>query len=291
MSTRFASQDLRSRIEQGRPALRRWVRKAERPILAAFLSIVERQARVGAVQPAVERVLATALRQVQMTQEQRGGRSTPRLRSPVVQAVVDQFHNLYYEDRGTWRQNTWQGVTTFKCPLDLWLYAEIVHRLRPGLIVETGTAYGGSASYLGMLLDLAAHGSVVSVDINPKPVRPIHPRVTYVPGSSTDPAIVDVVRARLPTDGSPVMVILDSDHSERHVYQELLLYADMVTRGSYLIIEDTNVNGHPTHPGHGPGPMEAAVRFLAERSDFRVDRSMHRFHLTQNPRGFLKRVR
>jgi cephalosporin hydroxylase len=68
-----------------------------------------------------------------------------------------------------------------------------------------------------------------------------------------------------------------------------MAYADAVTPGSYVIVEDTNVNDHPVYASHGPGPWEAVEWFLAQRSDFAVDKSMHRHHLTFNPRGYLKR--
>ena len=68
-----------------------------------------------------------------------------------------------------------------------------------------------------------------------------------------------------------------------------MAYADAVTPGSYVIVEDTNVNDHPVYASHGPGPWEAVEWFLARRSDFAVDASMHRHHLTFNPRGYLKR--
>ena len=60
--------------------------------------------------------------------------------------------------------------------------------------------------------------------------------------------------------------------------------------GDYLIVEDTNVNGHPTYEEFGPGPMEAVRRFLGENSDFEVDRRCERFLMTLNPNGYLKRV-
>jgi cephalosporin hydroxylase len=232
-----------------------------------------------------ERHLARLLEQLKVTENRRA-----RLKSPAVRELIDAFHRLWYDDRGTWRATKWQGVTTWKCPLDLWLYQEMIHALRPGLIIETGTAYGGSATYMGWLCDIIDNGRIVSVDIAPKTDElPRHPRVTYLRGSSTDPSIVEQVRDMI-TPGEPVMVILDSDHSEAHVRNELLAYADLVTPGSYLIVEDTNVNGHPAHPRHGPGPMEALNWFLSQRSDFTIDESKHRYHLTLNPRGYLKRT-
>jgi cephalosporin hydroxylase len=62
-----------------------------------------------------------------------------------------------------------------------------------------------------------------------------------------------------------------------------------VTPGSYLIVEDTNLNGHPVEPEYGPGPMEALDAFLAETSDFSIDPRGEKFFLTFNPRGYLKR--
>ncbi len=60
--------------------------------------------------------------------------------------------------------------------------------------------------------------------------------------------------------------------------------------GSYLVVEDTNVNGHPVMPEHGPGPYEAVQEFLKEDSRFQVDRSREKFLLTYFPGGFLRRV-
>ncbi len=87
------------------------------------------------------------------------------------------------------------------------------------------------------------------------------------------------------------MVILDSDHSRDHVAKELELYADLVTPDSYLVVEDTNVNGHPVNRTHGPGPMEALDRFLASRNDFYRDRNRERYLMTFNPKGFLRRAK
>jgi cephalosporin hydroxylase len=84
------------------------------------------------------------------------------------------------------------------------------------------------------------------------------------------------------------MVILDSDHTEPHVRRELELYSPLVTPGSYLVVEDTNVNGHPVFPDFGPGPMEAVVDFLASTDDFEVDPDMERHLMSFNPNGWLR---
>lgn len=81
-------------------------------------------------------------------------------------------------------------------------------------------------------------------------------RVEFVKGSSTDPSIVAELRRRV--EGHRVLVILDSDHSKDHVLAELKAYAPMVSVGSYLIVQDTNVNGHPVRNEHGPAPMDSS---------------------------------
>ena len=85
------------------------------------------------------------------------------------------------------------------------------------------------------------------------------------------------------------MVTLDSDHSRDHVLEELRIYSKLVTPGCYLIVEDSNINGHPVLPDFGPGPMEALEDFLAEDSSFVVDRSREKFLLSFNPRGCLRK--
>jgi len=212
---------------------------------------------------------------------------------PVVRdAIVQQFHNLWFgAGTNTWFNNClYRGTPVLKHPFDLWIYQELVDRLRPELIIETGTWSGGSARYLADLCDLFGTGRVVSIDVEHQGEVPEHPRVTYLLGSSTAPAIVDEVRNQLPPDGH-VLVMLDSDHSADHVYAELEAYAPMVTLDSYLIVEDTAVNGHPVWPSYGPGPHEAVEKFLETTRDFEVDRGPEKFMFTSNRDGFLKRIR
>ena len=200
------------------------------------------------------------------------------------------FHELYYNSADqTLRKTKWLGNRVIKCPLDLWVYQEIICEIRPALIVETGSGRGGSALFMASVCDLIEHGRVVTIDTRDVE-RPQHERITYLLGSSTDPPVVE--RARIEAAGErSVMVILDSDHSAEHVLEELRCYAPFVSPGSYLIVEDTNVNGHPVVPEHGPGPMEAVQEFLATEPgrEFAVDRACEKFFMTLNPGGYLKR--
>ncbi len=206
-------------------------------------------------------------------------------------SVVTEFHRLYFDARAfnmTWRNTQFMGHAILKCPLDLWLYQEILHTVRPALIVETGTAFGGSALYLASICDFLNSGQIVTIDIESREGRPEHPRVTYLTGSSVSPDIVDQVRDLTRASG-PVLVLLDSDHSYDHVLAELRAYRAIVSPGSYLIVEDTNLNGHPVEPEHGPGPMEAVETFLRDHREFAHDSAMDKFLLTFNPGGYLKR--
>jgi cephalosporin hydroxylase len=113
--------------------------------------------------------------------------------------------------------------------------------------------------------------------------------VTYVQGSSTDEHVLEIVRSAV-TVAEKVMVVLDSDHSADHVFNEMCSYADFVTPGSYLIVEDTNINGWPVVADFGPGPMEAVDKFLLQDDRFLIDGTREKFFLTFNPRGFLRRI-
>jgi len=219
-----------------------------------------------------------------------GGAPTVRHRAATLLTppVTAAFHYLYYH-QSTWMHTWWLGHRVMKNPLDLWIYQEMLYEQRPELIIETGTAHGGSALYLASICELIGTGRIVTVDVEDRSGRPVHERVRYIKGSSTDPGIVDELRAEADA-ASGVLVILDSDHSAAHVTAELAAYSPLVTRGSYVIVEDTNVNGHPVYRRFGPGPMEAVEAFVAGTHEFTVDRSREKFHFTFNPKGYLKRT-
>jgi cephalosporin hydroxylase len=210
-------------------------------------------------------------------------------------AIVDGFHRLYYNEgdasQGTWKNTYWLGTPVCKCPLDLWVIQEILVAVRPDIIIETGTGRGGSAVFMACICDILQNGQVVTIDVTDRSDRPAHDRVTYLHGSSTAPEIRAEVESivREHPDSPTVMVLLDAAHNAEHVLEELRIYHQLVSPGSYLIVEDTNVNSHPVEPGFGPGPTEAIETFMSENDAFFVDTDMEKFHLTFNPGGFLKR--
>lgn len=203
---------------------------------------------------------------------------------------IDEFHKLFYDHaRTTWMDTRWLGVLVFKNPFDLLIYQEIIHEVRPSLIVECGSNSGGSALFFATLCDLVGNGKVVSIDIEAK-LRPSHSRLSYLTGSSVDPQIIGRVRDMV-RPGDSVLMSLDSDHTKAHVLAEMRAYGPLVTVGSYMVVEDGNVNGHPVHPGHGPGPAEAIAEFLASDNTFAQDRTREKFFMTFNPGGYLKKTR
>jgi cephalosporin hydroxylase len=205
--------------------------------------------------------------------------------------IVDGFHKLYYNRmERTWKNNTfWLNVPVAKCPLDLWIYQEIICETKPDVIVETGTAFGGSALFMASMCDLVNRGSIITIDVVEQLGRPRHERIKYLSGSSTSAEIVEEVKSMINPEAR-VMVILDSDHSTKHVLDEISSYNPMVTKDCYLIVEDTNVNGHPVMPLHGSGPMEAVEQFIRRRRDFVIDQQREKFFMTFNPKGYLRRI-
>jgi cephalosporin hydroxylase len=208
------------------------------------------------------------------------------------QTIVDSFHDLYYNGPAgagqLYLQTYWMNVPCLKCPLDLWIYQEIIAEIKPSLIIETGTHLGGSALYLAHLLDVLGSGEIFTIDIVENPARPTHPRIKYIKGSSADAELIHSLISSRPAETR--LVILDSDHSKPHVLRELELLAPYVSPGSYLIVEDTNINGHPTYPEFGEGPFEAVAEFLSRNQNFTPDNSREKFLMTFNPKGFLKRL-
>ncbi len=205
------------------------------------------------------------------------------------------FNKQYYESNA-WCGLHFLGTRLQKCPTDLWMYQQIVYETRPDLIVECGTAEGGTALFLATVCDALNNGHVLTVDVCPNSwkgnplIRRDHNRITYCIGDDVR-GMAEEFMSDFVKDYERVMVILDSNHRYDHVIQQLHIYGKYTTVGCYMIVEDTNLNGHPVCEFHGPGPMEAVEEFLVDNKNFEIDKGREKLLLTFNPNGYLKCIK
>ena len=188
----------------------------------------------------------------------------------------------YYESF-VWQNTTWRGRTVLKPPTDLWRLQELIVKRKPDYIIETGTHSGGSALFYSDLCELLDNGQVVTVDI--EKCEPLHPRMTCITGDCLE--VVDEVRSRI-TKSDHVMVILDSDHRPEHVRKEIALYAPLVTKREFLVVEDT-IPFEWKDEGwvNDLGPV--VDEFLETHSNFKRIPDKYGI-LTFSPGGWLERV-
>jgi cephalosporin hydroxylase len=204
---------------------------------------------------------------------------------------------------------SWMGRPVIQLPEDMIRMQEVIHQIKPDVIVETGVAHGGSLIYYSSLCKAMDKGRVIGIDIeirlhNRTAIEQHHlsDRITLVEGSSTAPEIVAQVKAMV-KPGETVLVILDSNHTYAHVYDELEAYADMVTLGSYIVATDGVMlevadvpRGHPEWVTDNP--TFAAHDFAANHSEFVIEQPSWPFNeseLDQNithwPGAWLKRIK
>jgi cephalosporin hydroxylase len=207
---------------------------------------------------------------------------------PIPEELKVEFVDAFWRSHA-WRKTTWLGHSVPKPPTDLIAYQEMITRVRPEWIVETGTRNGGRALFLASICELLGHGRVLSIDPRKAEGRPQHPRITYL---TANPAQGDTARQvrDIVGDAPNAIVVLGSRGSRQRMVAEFNLYSPLVPLGSYVVMEETIVNGHPVWPSFGPGPTEAVKNVINTRGDFAPDPDMERSGLTFNPHGFLKRV-
>lgn len=183
-----------------------------------------------------------------------------------------------------WAETHWLGKQVVKCPMDLWVYQEILVETKPDLIIETGTSGAGSAFFFASVMDQIGKGHIITVDTITYPhlCHP-HPRITYRVGDSIAPDMVADIR-RFAKDYGPngrVMLSLDSLHTYPHVGAELAAYADLVTPGCYCVVEDVFYADGEGGGDPGWGGM-ALYEFHAAHPEFKRDLTRERHLLTSN---------
>jgi cephalosporin hydroxylase len=174
---------------------------------------------------------------------------------------------------------TWMGRPIIQIPDDILRIQEVIYRLKPDVIVETGVAHGGSLILYASLCKAMGRGRVVGVDIEIRPhnrkaieAHEMSPLITLVEGNSIAAETVDRVRALL-KPGDKVLVILDSCHAKAHVAGELEAYQALVTPGSYIVATDGCMKDlHDVPLGRSEWredhPTAAAAEFAAKHPEF-----------------------
>ncbi len=209
--------------------------------------------------------------------------------------VADRFTTIWAERGDTWFRNRFMGIPTWQNPMDAWVTLEILWDVKPDIVLECGTFKGGSALLWAMFLEhVNPKARVVTIDLQPqaweaRKRKLAIERISFLAGSSTAPEIVEQVYEL--AKGKRVLAILDSSHTRDHVLAELRAYADLIAVGSYIVVQDGSVCGHPVDAEPCPGPYEAVEDFLAEDDRFVAVREHERHLMTSNTLGYLKRVR
>jgi cephalosporin hydroxylase len=246
--------------------------------------------------------------QRQLIQEDGDGRRALPLHSPEAFAVLSRW---WLEVGWTQKYSygfTWMGRPLVQLPEDVLRIQEVIWRVRPDVIVETGVAHGGSLVFYASLCKAMGRGRVVGIDVEVRPhnraaieAHPLAGYITLIEGSSTDEGVLRRVR-ELVRPGETVLVLLDSCHSREHVLAELRAYAPLVSKGSYLVATDGIMAEIASAPGTRPewawdNPREAARAFARERPDFAAEEPAFPFNegaITQRvtywPSAFLRRV-
>ena len=205
---------------------------------------------------------------------------------------------------------SWLGRPIIQYPQDMIAMQELIWKVKPDLIIETGIAHGGSLIFTASMLTLLEtcgeieNGRVLGIDIdirehNKKAIQdhPMSKKITMFEGSSVSDQMIKKVND-FAKKGKRIMVILDSNHTHDHVLAELEAYANLVSKDSYCIIFDTVIedmpdNSFPNRPwGKGNNPKTAVWKYLKTHSEFEIDENIQNKQLiTVAPDGYLKRIK
>jgi cephalosporin hydroxylase len=198
----------------------------------------------------------------------------------------------------------WLGRPIIQYPQDIIAVQEIIWKVRPDIIIETGIAHGGSLIFYASMLELIGRGEIVGIDIdiryhNRREIEnhPMSSRVKMIEGSSIDIAVVEKVYEYAEGKHN-VLVCLDSNHTHSHVLKELELYSPLVKENNYIIVFDTIIEDLPNElfvdrPWNKKNNPKTAVReFLNNNNRFKVDKEFEsKLLITVAPEGYLKCIK
>jgi len=185
---------------------------------------------------------------------------------------------------------TYRGIPTTKCPFDYALYQMIISEVKPDLIIEIGTLKGGSALYLGDLLDILGFGIIHTIDIkkNYEKVLLKHPRIKLFTGGWEN---YDLKETR---GFKKILVIEDGAHTYECTMGAIKKFAPFVSINSYLIVEDGIVDELGMKKKFNGGPVRAIHEFLKDNINYKIEKKWCDFfgkNATFNVDGYLRRIK
>lgn len=199
----------------------------------------------------------------------------------------------------------WLGRPIIQYPQDMMAIQEIIWKVKPDLIIETGIAHGGSLIFSASLLELIGKGIVLGIDVDIREhnrlaieKHPLSERIRMIEGSSTDKKIFENVKG-FAKDAKKVMVLLDSNHTHQHVLEELNMYSTLVKKGSDLVVFDTVIDDMPKRFflnrswGKDNNPKSAIKEFIKKKNNrFKIDNMIvNKLLITCAPDGYLKCIK
>ena len=185
---------------------------------------------------------------------------------------------------------TYKDVPCIKCPFDYVIYQMILNQVKPDLIIEIGTNHGGSALYLADLMDSIGKGVIHTIDIDDRsyPTAKAHPRISFFHDGWEN---YDLELAR---GYEKIMVIEDASHEYKNTLQAIERFAKLVTKESYLIVEDGIIDALGWTEQYNGGPVKAIKEFLSHNPEFEIDYkwiNMFGEDATFNTLGYLFKTR
>jgi cephalosporin hydroxylase len=208
-------------------------------------------------------------------------------------AMTPEFANAMQHGVMSYR---YRGIPTLKCPMDLAIYADLLHELRPGTVLEFGSKHGGSALWLAdTLSSLGLSGTqLFSFDI--EPVTGLDDRriaFRFCDTHDIERSLPQSFIAALPR---PLLVIDDASHNFRQVINVMSFFHRHSRAGDYIVVEDGVISlmGAEDLHGHEGGPFQAIHAFLARHpGTYEIDRrrcDTYGLNVTWNPDGYIRRI-
>lgn len=198
----------------------------------------------------------------------------------------------------------WLGRPIIQFPQDMVAVQELIWKIKPDFIIESGIARGGSLIFYASILELLNHGKIIGIDIDIRKHNRIEienhtlfKRIKLIEGSSIDDSVIHKIK-KIIKDKKKIMILLDSHHTEQHVLEELEKYSPFVRSGSYVVVFDTIIEDMKKHHSknrpwnHRNNPKTAVSKFLKKNKRFKIDKEIQKkLLITSCPDGYLKCIK